>query len=166
MRSALGIRIFPVLSIAVPLAGLLVAASPVMGQTPPPAGHVTSRGTTATSPGSGVVAPQPILPPSPEFGFEESLPLLQQGLREQEAFPERTYGVYAPAFGRSATTTVRTSRTSGVQMGLSGWTATRIPYDDRNNTGGPAFGFTVQWGKPLPPPVEPAATPDPPAPPR
>jgi len=164
MGSALNIRIFPILAIAAPLAGMLVAASPVMGQTPPPAAsHVTTTGTPG-APGSGVVAPQPLLPPSAEFGFEESLPLVQGGLREEESFPERTRGVFAPAFLRAGSTTVRTSQTSGMQLGFSGWTATRIPYDDRNNNGGPAFGFTIQWGKPLPPPTEPAPKEEAPAP--
>jgi hypothetical protein len=168
MGSALRIQIFPVLGIAVPLAVVLAAASSVMGQTPPPpASHVTTTGTptgTPGTPGGGITAPQPQLPPSAEFGFEESLPLQQGGLREEESFPERVRGVFAPAFLRSGSTTVRTSRTSGMQMGFSGWTSTRIPYDDRNNGGGPAFGFTIQWGKPLPPPAEPAPKEEAPAP--
>jgi hypothetical protein len=159
MGSALKIRIFPVLVIVAPLAALLVGTHPVMGQTPPSAGHITNTGTPAPpgTPGRGVTAPQPILPPSPEFGFEESLGLIEGGIREQQSFPEPNLGgIYAPAFVRAASTTMRTSQTSGIRTGLSGWTATRIPYDDRNNQGGPAFGFTVEWGKPLPPPAEPA----------
>ena len=156
------IRIFPVMAVAVPLTAGLVGALPVMGQTPP-AGNVTSRGTQG-APGGGVVAPQPV-PPSPEFGFEESLPLQEGGLREQRSFPEPNLGgVYAPAFVRTGSTTMRTSQTSGLRMGLSGWTATRIPYDDRNNQGGPALGFTIEWGKPLPPPPPEAAKPEAPAP--
>jgi hypothetical protein len=154
MESALRIRNFPVLVIAASLATMLIGAGPVMGQTPPSAGSVTSSGTPG-APRPGVVAPQPVLPPSPEFGFEESLPLIEGGLREEESFPERVRGVYAPAFVRSGSTTVRTSKTSGIHMGLSGWTATRIPYDDQNNGGGPAIGFSFEWGKPLPPPAEP-----------
>jgi hypothetical protein len=156
MGSALRVRILLILAIAAPLAGVLVSARPVMGQTPPPSGNVTSSGTAApgTAAPGGVVAPQP-LPPSPEFGFEESLPLLQGGIREQESFPEQTRGVYAPAFVRGGSGIVRTSQTSGMRMGLSGWTATRIPFDDRNNGGGPALGFSLEWGKPLPPPAEP-----------
>jgi hypothetical protein len=157
------IRYFPVMVFAAPLAALLVEVSPVMGQTPPSAGNITSRGTPGV-PGVGVVAPQPI-PPSPEFGFEESLPLQQGGLREQQSFPEPNLGgVYAPAFVRAGSTTIRTSQTSGLRMGLSGWTATRIPYDDRNNGGGPAFGFTLEWGKPLPPPPVEPGKPEAPAP--
>ena len=169
MRSARRMRILPVLAVAAPLAAVLAGVSPVMGQTRPPAGNVTSTGTPSTgttgAPGGGVVAPQPV-PPSPEFGFEESLPLLEGGLREQQSFPERTRGVYAPAFVRGASGVVRTSETSGMRIGLSGWTATRIPYDDRNNGGGPAFGLTMEWGKPLPPPTPPATPDAPTTPPR
>jgi hypothetical protein len=159
MRSVLQlIRTFPVMVVAVLLAGGLLGPSSVMGQTPPAAGNVTSTGSPATqrAPGVGVIAPQPV-PPSSEFGFEESIPLLQGGIREQQSFPEPNLGgVYAPAFFTAGSTTVRTSQTSGMRMGLSGWTATRIPYDDRNNQGGPALGFSLEWGKPLPPPAEPA----------
>ena len=91
MGSTLRIRIFPVLSIAASLAATLIGASPVTGQTPPSAGSVTSSGTHG-APGPGVVAPRPVLPPSPEFGFEESLPLIEGGLREEESFPERVRG--------------------------------------------------------------------------
>jgi len=160
MRSALRLQFFKVLVIAASLAAGLIGRSPAFGQTPPPAGTVTSKGTTG-APGVGVVAPKPVQP-GPEFGFEESLPLQEGGLREEESFPERTRGVYAPAFLRNASGTVRTSKTSGLRIGLSGWTATRIPYDDRNNGGGPAFGLTVEWGKPLPPPAEPAPPETPP----
>src|SRR5262249_55285874 len=120
MGPALKIRILPVLTaVAAPLAIVLLGASSVMGQTrPPAAGHVTTTTGTPGAPGGGVVAPQPQLPPSPEFGFEESLPLQQGGLREEESFPERVRGVYAPAFLTPGSTTVRTSKTSGMQMGL------------------------------------------------
>jgi hypothetical protein len=169
MRSVLQlIRIFPVMVVAASLAGTLIGPSPVMGQTPPPGGNVTSTGSPGTqrAPGVGVVAPQSA-PPSPEFGFEESIPLEQAGIREQQSFPEPNLGgVYAPAFYRAASTTVRTSQTSGARFGLSGWTATRIPYDDRNNQGGPALGFSLEWGKPLPPPPAEPAKPEAPAPPR
>ena len=162
------IRVFPVMVAAAPLAAVLVGALPVMGQTPPAGEHVTTTGNQATGttpkPGGGVVAPQPA-PPSPEFGFEESIPLQQGGLREQRSIPEPNLGgVYAPAFVRNGSGVVRTSQTSGMRMGLSGWTATRVPYDDRNNQGGPAFGFSLEWGKPLPPPTPEPAKPEAPAP--
>ena len=53
-------------------------------------------------------------------------------------------------------TTTRTSRTSGIRMGLSGWTAPRIPFDDRESSGFPALGLTIEWGTPMEPPAEPA----------
>src|SRR5215470_15774483 len=96
----LRIRVFPVVVVAAPLVAVLVGALPVMGQTPPTGGNITSRGTQG-APGVGVVAPQPP-PPSPEFGFEESIPLQQGGLREQRSIPEPNLGgVYAPAFVRN-----------------------------------------------------------------
>lgn len=162
------VRVSPALVVGAWLVSAVLGPSPVMGQTPPPGGNITSTGTPGTrpAPGVGVVAPQP-LPPSPEFGFEESIPSQLGGIREQQSYPEPNLGgVYAPAFFRPGSTTVRTSQTSGARMGLSGWTATRIPYDDRNNQGGPAFGFTFEWGKPLPPPPAEPAKPEAPAPPR
>jgi hypothetical protein len=161
MASALRFHIVPGLVISASLVVFtVVGARPVMGQTPPTGGTVTTRG-TPHAPGPGMVAPQPVQP-APEFGFEESLLLQEAGIREQESFPERIRGVYAPSFLRSFSTTVRTSETSGLRMGMSGWTATRIPYDDRNANGGPALGLTIEWGKPLPPPAEPATPTEPP----
>jgi hypothetical protein len=153
MEPARRIQPFPVLSVAGVLAVVLIGASPVRAQTPPVLGTTVSSGTAGSS-GVGVVAPPPTLP-GPEFGFEESIPLEQGGVREESSYPERIRGVYAPAFVKSAVKTVRTSPTSGMRIGLSGWTATRIPFDDRNNSGGPAIGLTIEWGKPLAPPPEP-----------
>ena len=144
-------RPFPVLSIITVLAALVIGASPVLGQTPA-SGASPSPGAVGSQ--VGVVAPQPTQP-APEFGFEESVPLERGSIREEASYPERTRAVYAPAFVKSAVKTVRTSRTSGLRMGLSGWTATRIPFDDQNASGGPAFGLTIEWGKPLEPPAEP-----------
>jgi hypothetical protein len=31
------------------------------------------------------------------------------------------------------------------RVGLSGWTAQAAPYDDREATGGVAFGLTIAW---------------------
>jgi hypothetical protein len=139
---------------------LSVAATLVLGAGVLTAGAQTSpAGVTTTSrgvQGGALVAPPPV-PPAPEFGFEESLPLERGGIREQESYAERPRGVYAPAFVRSTVRTVRTSKSSGLRMGLAGWTATRVPFDDQNAGGGPAFGFTIEWGVPLPPPDERAA---------
>ena len=153
MGSARRIHPFPILSVVGSLAAVLVGASPAVAQTPPVSGTPTSPGGVGP-PGLGVVAPRPT-PPAPEFGFEESVPLELGGIREEASYPERTRAVYAPAFLKSAVKTVRTSRTSGLRIGLSGWTSTRIPFDDQNSSGGPAFGLTIEWGKPLEPPAEP-----------
>src|SRR5262245_8941849 len=140
---------FPVLCVAATLAVGLGGADWALAQTPPATGVARTPG----SQGVTVVAP-PSRPPAPEFGFEESIPLERGGLREEESYGERTRAVYAPAFLRGATKTVRTSKTSGMRFGLSGWTATRIPFDDQNASGGPALGLTVEWGVPLEPPAE------------
>jgi hypothetical protein len=131
------------------LAAGLAGAGSAVGQTPPATGVARTPG----SQGVTAVAP-PSRPPAPEFGFEESIPLEQGGLREGESYGERTRAVYAPAFLKGATQTVRTSKTSGFRWGLSGWTATRIPFDDQNASGGPALGLTFEWGVPLEPPAE------------
>ena len=154
MGSASRIRSFPVLSVAGLLAAVLVGVTPAGAQTPPASGTTTSRG-TAGSLGIGVVAPQPLTAkPAPEFGFEPALPP-EQGAPSEDAHGERTRTIYQPAFVKGAVTTTRTSRTSGVRMGLSGWTAPRIPFDDRQSNGFPAFGFTIEWGTPMEPPAEP-----------
>jgi hypothetical protein len=144
---------FPILSVAMSLAAVFVGASPVLAQTPPASGTTTSSATD--SPGVGVVAPQPSQPP-PEFGFEPAIPPEQGGAREEEFYPERTRSIHQPAFVKGAVRTTRTSRTSGVRVGLSGWTAPRVPFDDRESSGGVAFGLTIEWGTPMEPPAEPA----------
>jgi hypothetical protein len=155
MGSTRRIQPFPILAVGVGLAALLVGAGSVLAQTPPTSGAPTP----APAPGSvgvGVVAPRPPEPPT-EFGFEWGIPPEQHGAREQDFFPgERTRSIHQPAFLRGATTTTRTSRTSGVRWGLSGWTAPRVQYDsNRESSGGAAFGLTIVWGTPMEPPTEP-----------
>ena len=153
MRSVRRIQPLPILSVAMSLAAVLIGSSPVLAQTSPASGTPTS---TATDPlGVGVVAPQPTQP-TPEFGFEPAIPPEQGGAREEEFYPERTRSIYQPAFVKGAVRTMRTSRTSGVRVGLSGWTAPRVPFDDRESSGGVAFGLTIEWGTPMEPPTEPA----------
>jgi hypothetical protein len=87
------------------------------------------------------------------------MPPGQEGAREEEFYPERTRSIHQPAFVRGAVATKRTSQSSGVKVGLSGWTAPRVPFDSqRESSGGAAFGLTIQWGVPLPEPGEPAAS--------
>jgi hypothetical protein len=155
---AASIRAFLVSS-AVALAAIVAGVSPVLAQTAPaaePAPAPPSAPSAAAPVGVGVVAPTP-QPPPPEFGFEQGIPPDQGGAREQEFYPERTRSIHQPAFLRGAVKTVRTSRTSGTRVGLSGWTAPRVPFDSqRESSGGVAFGLTIQWGAPLPEPTEPA----------
>ncbi|HEX9709644.1 MAG TPA: hypothetical protein VGB42_06760, partial [Candidatus Thermoplasmatota archaeon] len=116
MGLARRIQLFPALSVVAALAAVLIGVIPVRAQTPPASGTTASPG-AAGPPGVGVVAPPPTQP-APEFGFEESAPLEQGGIREEQSYPERTRAVYAPAFVKSAVKTVRTSRTSGLRIGL------------------------------------------------
>jgi len=133
---------------------VFLGAGPVLAQTPPASGAPTAPAPGAASGGGvGVTAPRPSEPPT-EFGFEWGIPPEQHGAREQEFYPERVPTVHQPAFLRGATKTTRTSRTSGVRWGLSGWTAPRVPFDDRESSGGAAFGLSIEWGTPLEPPAE------------
>jgi hypothetical protein len=154
MEAAYGIRAFSALSVLIALAATLVGVSSVLAQTPPASSPAPAPGATGPL-GVGVVAPSS---PPPEFGFERSIPDGQDGAREEEFYPpERTRSIHQPAFLRGAAGTIRTSRTSGVRVGLSGWTAPRVPFDSqRESSGGAAFGLTIEWGTPLEPPVEPA----------
>jgi hypothetical protein len=151
MGPALRIRTFPILSAAASLAAVLLGAGPVLAP-PPPAPGTTASPVTG-QPGVGVVAPPPAQP-APELGFEPGIPPDQGRAREEEFYPERTRSIHQPAFVKGANRTIRTSRTSGVRVGLSGWTAPRVPFDMRESSGGVAFGLTIEWGTPLEPPVE------------
>lgn len=160
-------RPFPALSVVVGLATLLVGAGTVLGQTPTPEPTAPAASGAPASPGSvgvGVEAPRPHEPYT-EFGFESGIPPEQKGAREQEWYPgERLRTIHQPAFLRGATKTSRTSRTSGVRWGLSGWTAPRVLYDsNRESSGGASFGLTFEWGTPMDPPAEAPAESTPPA---
>jgi hypothetical protein len=148
-----------VTALAAALGLSLLAVSPGDAQAPPAGngGAAPERG--ATAPGVEVVAPTPPRP-APEFGFERG-PRSPDRPREGEFYPERARSVHDPAFVSGAATTVRTSRTSGVRFGLSGWTAPRVPFDFRESGGGPAIGLSFVWGVPLPPEPEPVAPPAP-----
>jgi hypothetical protein len=129
---------------------LLTGVGVTEAQTPPASGSPS-----ATTPGIGVVAPTPARS-IPDFGFESALPL-EQGTSREDDHAERTRTIYQPAFVKGGVKTTRTSRTSGVRVGLSGWTGSRIPSDFRESSGFPAFGLTIQWGTPMAEePAEPA----------
>jgi hypothetical protein len=134
--------------VAVLLVGL---AWPVPGAAQP----ASPQGRAGTSAPTRVDLVAPLPPPrGPDFGLEPALPPEQQGAREQELYPERTRSIHAPAFVKGAATTVRTSRTTGARVGLSGWTAPRVPFDFREASGGVAFGLSIVWGVPMPEPPE------------
>jgi hypothetical protein len=132
---------------------LLTGVGVTEAQTPPASGSPS-----ATTPGIHVVAPAPAHP-IPDFGFESAL-APEQGTPREDGHLERTRTIYQPAFVKGGVKTTRTSRTSGVRGGLSGWTGSRIPYDFRESSGFPAFGLTIQWGAPM---AEEPAEPAPPA---
>ena len=135
--------------LAVCLAVGVVWSTPGAAQQSPGAPPPPEPAAPGTTPGVGVVAPAPARPPS-EFGLERTFPPDQP--REGEFYPERTRSVHDPAFVSGAATTVRTSRTAGARIGLSGWTAPRVPFDFQESSGGVAFGLSIVWGVPLPPP--------------
>jgi hypothetical protein len=155
MGSARRIQPFPALSVAAFLLTVLLGGHTALAQTPPdPAGSPSP-----VDAGGVIVTPRPTTPSPPtEFGFEPALPP-GQGVPSEDAHGERVRTIYQPAFIKGAVRTTRTSRTSGIRVGLSGWTAPRIPYDDKDSSGFPALGITIEWGTPMEPPAEPALPP-------
>jgi hypothetical protein len=158
MGSARRIQPFPALSVAGFFVAVLLVGGPASAQTQtqthPSRGGSAAPAAPAAS-GSVTVTPQPSQPqPRPEWGFEDA-PSLEQGGPREDAHGERVRSVYQPAFVKGAVKTTRTSRTSGIRVGLGGWTAPRIPYDDKDSSGFPALGITIEWGTPMEPPAEP-----------
>ena len=154
MEAAYGIRAFPVLSLVMALTATLVGAGPVLAQTAPAASRPRRLGRRQSEwvswrrsqprPGRSSVSSQASHPSS-------------KGPGRRSSTSERTRSIHQPAFLRGAVKTVRTSKTSGVRVGLSGWTAPRVPFDSqRESSGGVAFGLTIEWGTPLPEPTQPA----------
>jgi hypothetical protein len=155
MGSARRTQPFPARSVAGVLTAILLVGGPAAAQTPP-APEGTSAPPAPAAAGTVTVTPQPTHPQTrPGFGFENALPP-EQGSPREDAHGERLRTIYQPAFVNGAVRTTRTSRTSGVRYGLSGWTAPRIPYDDRESSGFPAIGITIEWGVPMEPPAEPS----------
>lgn len=153
MGSVRRIQPFPVLSIVGFLTAILLAGAPASAQTPPAPAGSPPPGVGA---GGVTVTPRPTTPPPPtEFGFERALPP-GDGVPSEDSHGERLRTIYQPAFIQGAVKTTRTSRTSGMRVGLSGWTAPRIPFDDKDSSGFPAIGITIEWGAPMEPPAEPA----------
>jgi hypothetical protein len=143
------------------LAVLLPLAAPPAGAQSPPAGAQSPPAAAQSPPaaaptGLELTAP-PAAPRGPEFRIEPTMPLEQQGAREQEFFHERVLSRHEPAFIQPFVADAPSSRTTRVRVGLSGWTAPRVPYDSLDATGGLAFGLTILWGAPAAPPPPPAA---------
>lgn len=109
---------------------------------------VAGPGSPAVAESPGRAAPPPA-PPAPELGFHQSMPAEQRGSREQEFYPGPVRSRHEPAFVAPLVATVPTSRSSGMRVGLSGWTAPALPFDIPQATGGVAFGLTIVWGVPL-----------------
>lgn len=98
----------------------------------------------------GVRVPAP--PPTPRLRLEPTHPPEETRAREQDYYPsELVRSQHEPAFVAPFVADVPTSATSSVRVGLSGWTAPRVPFDDRASTGGLAFGLTISWGAPVAP---------------
>jgi hypothetical protein len=107
----------------------------------------------------GTRAPAPAPAPRPELGLEPTRPPEEVGAREQEFYPGQLIrSKHEPAFVRPFVTSVPTSATSMARIGLSGWTAPAVPYD-APDSGGVAFGLTIEWGNPRPETKAPEAEP-------
>ena len=155
MGSARRTQPFPALSVAGLFVAALLTGEPASAQSHPSREGSAVPAAAPAASGSVTVTPQPSQPQTrPDFGFENALPP-EQGSPREEDHGERTRTIYQPAFVKGAVKTTRTSRTSGVRYGLSGWTAPRIPFDDRESSGFPAIGITIEWGAPMEPPAEP-----------
>jgi hypothetical protein len=112
----------------------------------------------AQSSGGGLEVTTPPARPTPEFGLEPTMPLEQQGSRDQEFYPTQVKSRHEPAFVKPFVGNVPVSTSSSIRLGLSGWTSPALPADTRNEAaGGAAFGITILWGRPNPQAAPPAA---------
>jgi hypothetical protein len=104
-----------------------------------------------SSSGGGLEVTTPPARPTPEFGLEPTMPLEQQGSRDQEFFPGLVRSRHEPAFVKPFVGNVPVSTSSSIRLGLSGWTSPALPADTRNEAaGGAAFGLSILWGRPNP----------------
>ena len=127
MEAAYGIRAFPVLSLVMALTATLVGAGPVLAQTAPAAVGPAAWGGVSRSGCRGAAAS----PDPAGVRFRVGHPTRAARGPGGGVHPERTRSIHQPAFLRGAVKTVRTSKTSGMRVGLSGWTAPRVPFDYR-----------------------------------
>ncbi|MBI2878864.1 MAG: hypothetical protein HYY19_03990 [Candidatus Rokubacteria bacterium] len=101
-------------------------------------------------PRKGIEVRVPPPPRAPGVRFEPGQPREIDRVRQEEYYPERIRARHEPAFLAPLTVTVPTGPGTAVRAGLAGWTAPRVPSDDREATGAAAFGFTLRWGIPSP----------------
>ena len=101
-------------------------------------------------PQKGIEVRVPPPPRAPGVRFEPGQPREMDRVREEEHYPERIGARHEPAFLAPLSVTVPTGPGTTVRAGLAGWTAPRVPRDDREATGGAAFGLTLKWGISLP----------------
>jgi hypothetical protein len=123
------------------LAWVVLLAGPAGAQQPAPA--------VGSPPAAEFGVRAPVPSPTPKLGLEPTRPPEEQGAREQEFYPgDQVRSRHEPAFVTPFVTSVPTSGGSTARVGLSGWTAPRLPFDFRESTGGVAFGLTITWGAP------------------
>ncbi len=101
-------------------------------------------------PKKGITVQVPPLPGAPEVRIEPTQPRELNRVREEEYYPERVGARHEAAFIHPLTATIPTGPGSSVKAGAAGWTAPRVPHDDRESSGAMAFGFTLSWGLPVP----------------
>ena len=96
-----------------------------------------------------IIAPPP---PPPEQGPAEFVipgqPAQLTRPREQDFYPDQIRSRHDPAFIAPFTTTIPTGPTTGVRVGLSGWTAPAVPGENvlKREAGGVlAFGLSFAW---------------------
>lgn len=127
-------------ALALPLAGSLAGLGSAFGQERP----------KPEEPKKGIEVKAPPPAAAPGFRFEPGQPREINRVRQEEYYPDRIRARHEPAFIEPLTTTIRTGPGSAVRAGVAGWTAPRVPHDDREATGVVAFGFSLNWGLPVP----------------
>jgi len=122
------------------VAGSVIGSPRVPAQTAP----------APEEPRPGIEMKTPPPPSAPGLRFEPGQPREINRVREEELYPTRIRARHEPAFLAPLTVTVPTGPGTAVRAGLAGWTAPRVPNDDREATGAAAFGLTFAWDFPAP----------------
>jgi hypothetical protein len=139
-------------------AGSLVAALVLVVVAGPAGGQPMDAPSAVPNP-SGPASPLPLIAPPPppsgsSFGLEPAMPPEERRIREQEFYPGEVRSRHEPAFLPGSATAVTTGG-QRMRIGFSAWTAPAVPFDIPQNGGGAAFGFTIRWDEPAPPPPAP-----------